>query len=551
MMMRIKNLFGKSIFQLSLLQFNSLIALWLATGINLYFYQKLNSYSSLSGIAGIGFMLASAVMVFAYYFLILQFISWRITAKTVASLLVILAAFSSYFVTNLGIDIDQGQITNMMQTDAHEVLDLISSQSLLWALFTLIIPLGIIWKIKLKEQLIKQQLIAKLLGLAVALVMLLGILFVFYNQYAPIFREHRDLKSKLSPMNTISSLSGYTKRHFKTRQKALVPFGTDATLSATAKNASPKLLVLVVGETARAESFSLNGYNKDTNPELAKRDILNFSNATSCGTSTAVSVPCMFSGMQRTDYNPDLASHREGLLDIAKRAGYQVTWIDNNSGCKGACARTGSYEIPETLKQQWCKEGECYDDILLSSLSLYLKQLEASHNQQNQLIVLHQVGSHGPAYFKRYPDEFKRFNPTCDTNAIQSCSRESLINTYDNTIVYTDHILATLIDQLQQVSNFQSAMWYVSDHGESTGEHGLYLHGAPYIMAPSQQTHVPMLMWFSKAWQTQAPQLLPCLNKQLTKARGQDNLFPSILSLLDIQSKVINPSLDMTRACQG
>ena len=547
-----KSRLNKPLLNLSLIQFNALISLWLTAGLNVYFFKTLHHLSSLSGWVASAFIATSVLLVFAYYFLVLQLVSWRITAKTVASILIVVGGWSSYFVTNLGINIDQGQITNLMQTDSREALDLMSGPWLLWTFATIVVPLVVVWKTRLKQQTIKSMLLAKVLGIVTALLIALGSVYVFYNQYAPIFREHRELKGKLSPMNSLSSLSSYTKKQFKARHKTLVQYGTDATLVSQPAGQQPRLFVLVVGETARAESFSLNGYSKNTNPELSQLDILNFKQASSCGTATAVSVPCMFSGMPRTSYDADLASHREGLLDIAQRAGYQVTWLDNNSGCKGACDRVGGqYPIPEELKQQWCKEGECLDELLLVSLSQYIKQLQSNPHPKNQLIVLHQVGSHGPAYFKRYPEQFKRFSPTCDTNSIQTCSRDALINTYDNTIVYTDHVLASLIGQLQQVSGFQTAMWYMSDHGESTGEHGLYLHGAPYMLAPSQQTHIPMLMWFSPAWQQQAPQLVPCLKQQLDSPRSHDNLFPTLLSLLDIQTKVLDAGLDMSKHCKG
>lgn len=546
----LKQLLQKPLLKLSLSQFNCLLAAWLTLGLNIYFFKILYHLSGLGSLLGLAFLAASILLVFAYYLLIIQLISWRITAKTIASVLIVIGGWSSYFVTNLGINIDQGQITNLMQTDSHEALDLMSAPWLLWTFATIILPLCVVWKIQLKPQPVRSMLLGKLLGIIAALVIAVGSGFIFYNQYAPIFREHRDLKSKLSPLNSLSSLSSYTKKQFKSRHKALVSYGTDAKL--TRSSNLPKLFVLVVGETGRAESFSLNGYAKNTNPELAQLDILNFKQVSSCGTATAVSVPCMFSGMPRHNYDADLASHREGLLDIAQRAGYQVTWIDNNSGCKGVCERTGGqYPVPEALKQQWCKEGECYDDLLLSSLTHYLQQLQHTATPKNQLIVLHQVGSHGPAYFKRYPEQFRHFSPTCDTNSIQTCSREALINTYDNSIVYTDHVLASLIGQLKQLSGFQSAMWYLSDHGESTGEHGLYLHGAPYMLAPSQQTHVPMIMWFSQAWQQQAPALVPCLKRQLDQPRSQDNLFPTVLSLLDIQTKVLDGGLDMRKGCKG
>ena len=536
---------------ISLLRFNALLALWMATLVNVGFYRALNALSSLHGLAGGVFIMGAVVLVFAYYFLVLQLLSWRFSAKIVATVLIVLSAFSSYFVYQLGVDINQGQITNVMQTDVREVLDLISWQAVQWALFVLILPCVVLRLIRLKPQPLKQQLLHKLLASIGALLVIVGIVFIYYNQFAPIFREHRHLKDKLNPNNAISSLISYSKRSIHFKPKPLLHYGTDASLQPTAAAAPVRVMVLVIGETGRAESFSLNGYGKDTNPELSRLDILNFSKTASCGTETAVSVPCMFSGMPRQHYDADLAEHREGLLDIAKRAGYEVTWIDNNSGCKRTCDRVNLYTIPAAFKKKWCTENECLDDILLDSLDAYLKQLATNPHPQNQLIVLHQMGSHGPAYYKRYPPAFQKFVPTCDTNAIQNCSHASLINSYDNTIVYTDHILASVIARLKQQTRFQTGMWYVSDHGESTGEHGLYLHGAPYVLAPSQQTHVPMILWFSKAWQQQQPTLMPCLQQQLGLPRSQDNLFPTLLSVLHINTRVIDPQFNMLSLCHA
>ena len=310
-------------------------------------------------------------------------------------------------------------------------------------------------------------------------------------------------------------------------------------------------MVLVVGETARAESFSLNGYAKNTNPELSKLDIINFSQVSSCGTATAVSVPCMFSGMPRKDYDEQLASHREGLLDIAQRAGYKVTWMDNNSGCKGACNRVEQYQIPQQLKDKWCaKNGDCYDEILVDSLKTYLATIPET-DKTPRLIVLHQMGSHGPAYYQRSKAPFQPFKPSCDSNAIQGCSRTELLNSYDNSIVYTDHVLSSLIQVLKGNSAYQTGFWYLSDHGESTGEHGLYLHGSPYAIAPTQQTHVPMLMWFSPEWTAQNATQITCLAQQKSKQLSQDNLFPSLLSLLDVKTQTIDEQNNMLQYCQS
>ena len=379
------------------------------------------------------------------------------------------------------------------------------------------------------------------------MVVISGLLFAFYVDFAAMFRENRDLKYMIAPYNIINSSYSYYKHKAPKKNLPLVTYGEDSHFIGNSKN-SPKLMVLVIGETARAESFSLNGYHKNTNPKLSQQEIINFTQVSSCGTATAVSVPCMFSGMPRQNYDEQVANHREGLLDIAKRAGYQVTWIDNNSGCKGVCDRVSEFKIPEPIKQKWCKDGECKDDILLDSLNAYLATLPKDDNRRH-LIVLHQVGSHGPAYYKRIPTQFKVFHPTCDTNAIQGCSQESLINSYDNTILYTDYILNEIIEKLKTIKHYQTGLWYLSDHGESTGEHGLYLHGAPYAIAPSQQTHIPMMMWFSNTWKQQAIQQVKCLAQQRQRLHSQDNLFPTMLSLLDIKTKVIQPETDMLQTC--
>ncbi|MDP1315976.1 phosphoethanolamine--lipid A transferase [Acinetobacter lwoffii] len=535
---------------ISLSGFNMLLAIWLGLILNFAFYQKIHEFTPYANLKAGLLLAATALIIIAFYNLVLQWLNWKWNAKILASVLIILGGFSAYFVNSLGVVITPDQIQNMLQTDAREVRDLWSMRLIIWTLGFVIFPLGIVWMLQIQPTSTGHQLVHKSLSSVVSLGLILGLLFCFYVDYAAIFREHRDLKGMLSPQNSIASTLSYYKKKAPKANLALVAFGEDAHLLQQAQmQEHPKLMVLVVGETARAESFALNGYARNTNPELSKLAVINFSQVSSCGTATAVSVPCMFSGMSRETYDEQLASHREGLLDIAQRAGYQVTWIDNNSGCKGACDRVQKYQIPAQLKQKWCDAGgECFDEILVDSLKDYLAHLD-KNNPKPQLIVLHQMGSHGPAYFKRSKAPYQPFQPTCNSNAIQGCSTEELKNSYDNSIVYTDHVLAQIIETLKQQTQYQTGFWYLSDHGESTGEHGLHLHGAPYSMAPTQQTHVPMLMWFSDAWKQQNIQQISCLKGQTNQARSQDHLFPSLLSLLDIKTQVIEAKNDMLAQC--
>ncbi len=535
---------------ISLLTFNLLLAIWLGVFLNIAFYEKLQSLTPYTGIKAGLFVAASVLVVVALYNFIFQLFNWKWTAKPIAIALVFIGGFASYAVSTLGVLITSDQVQNLMQTDMAEARDTWSWHLVVWTLGMTVLPIIAILMVKLKSEPIVGQLLKKVIASVVSLAMVGGLLFVFYVDFAAIFRENRDLKGMISPQNMIASFASYYKKKAPKENLPLVTYGEDATMQKTDASKLPKLMVLVVGETARAENFSLNGYSKNTNPKLSKQDIINFSQVSSCGTATAVSVPCMFSGMPREDYDESLANHREGLLDIAKRAGYQVTWIDNNSGCKGTCDRVEEFKIPEPIQKKWCKDEECFDDILIDSLKAYLATIPKDDTRPH-LVVLHQMGSHGPAYYKRVPPQYKVFKPPCDTNAIQGCSRDELLNSYDNTLLYTDYVLDSLIETLKTATQYETGLWYLSDHGESTGESGMYLHGAPYAIAPSQQTHVPMLMWFSDAWKQQAQKQMSCLSQQRQKELSQDNLFPTMLSLLDVKTKVIDPKNDMLATCSN
>ena len=535
---------------ITLMQFNLILAIWLGLVLNYGFFEKINKLTPYQGIKSMLLLGATIVVIISIYNLLLQLISWRWSAKFFATLLIIIGGLSAYFVNSLGVIITPDQIQNLLQTDVREAKDLWSIRLVIWTLIFVIFPLAIIATLKIEKESLPKQILKKAITSSVSLIVIGGLLFCFYVDYAAIFREHRDLKSMISPQNTIASTLSYYKKKSPKEKLPLIAYGEDAHVVQPAQPfKSPKLMVLVVGETARAESFSLNGYAKNTNPELSKLNIINFSQVSSCGTATAVSLPCMFSGMIRKDYDEKLANHREGLLDIAQRAGYKVTWIDNNSGCKGTCDRVEQYQIPQALKQKWCDaSGECFDEILVDSLQDYLKNLK-KNDTVSHLIVLHQMGSHGPAYFKRSKAPYQPFQPMCNSNAIQGCSTTELHNSYDNSIVYTDHVLSQIIQTLKQNTDYQTGFWYLSDHGESTGEHGLHLHGAPYSMAPTQQTHIPMLMWFSEAWQLNNTEQLTCLSTQSDQILSHDNLFPSLLSLLDIKTQVIESKNDMLKNC--
>lgn len=312
--------------------------------------------------------------------------------------------------------------------------------------------------------------------------------------------------------------------------------GTDAHTPAT--DTDRDLIILVVGEAVRADHFSLNGYSRQTNPLLQQEDVISFSNMYACGTATATSVPCMFSIYPREQFNEGQAASTENLLDVLRHAGVHVLWRDNNSDSKGVALRVPYEDFRQPDRNSVC-EVECRDEGMLAGLQEYID----AQTTGDIVIVLHQMGNHGPAYFKRYPPEFERFTPVCATNQLSDCSTEEIVNAYDNALLSTDAFLVKVIDLLKKNDQrFETAMVYLADHGESLGEYGVYLHGLPYAMAPDSQKHVAALLWFGDNFRIDRQAVLAKAAEHLS----HDNLFHTMLGLLEIETVVYNPDLDIT-----
>ncbi|MEO7939904.1 MAG: sulfatase-like hydrolase/transferase [Burkholderiaceae bacterium] len=315
--------------------------------------------------------------------------------------------------------------------------------------------------------------------------------------------------------------------------------------------------MLVVGETARAANFSLGGYGRNTNPELARiaadgTALTYYSAVRSCGTNTQASLPCMLSHLGKQAFESTRQPY-ENLLDVLQRAGLAVLWVDNQSGCKGLCDRVNHVDTFGQTTPGLCADGACFDAVMLSGLDERIAALDAERRARGVVLVLHQMGSHGPAYFKRSPAEFKPFLPECTSNVLQDCARDQLVNAYDNTLVYTDHVLASLVGWLADKAAHgrqDTAMVYVSDHGESLGENNLYLHGLPYALAPETQTHVPMLSWVSPPMAQRLNLRPDCLRQHAAGPLSHDNLFHAMLGLADVQTSLYRKDMDWFAACR-
>ncbi len=470
---------------------------------------------------------------------------WRLI-KPMLMLFVLIAAVCSHFMDSFRTVIDEAMVINTLQTDAREASELLVPAFWWHVLLQGLLPALLIARVRLAPLTIRRELLQRLAVLALSLATLAGCLGARYKDFSLWARENRPLRTYLNPSYPINSAYRVASQGLRPRERvAISVIGGDATRPAQ-PSAHPLLVILVVGETARAANFQLEGYERPTNPELAAvPGLMRFSPASSCGTSTAISVPCLFSDLGRHGFDKYRARGEENLLDVLKRVGVGTLWLDNNSGCKGVCARTGFTDLSASDDPVLCRPDGCYDEILLQNLEQQLKTLHEDH-----LVVLHQKGSHGPSYYRRYPPAFRRFVPDCAQDAVQTCSRDQIVNAYDNTILYTDHVLASLIARMQgRAASFDSVVLYVSDHGESLGEDGIYLHGLPYALAPDFQKRVPFLAWFSPAAAARRGIDPACVDVHREPPVSHDNVFDTVLGLFQVHTAIYEPELDLFGTC--
>jgi lipid A ethanolaminephosphotransferase len=520
-----------------------LVALWIVLTGNLSFWRQFQALQGAEQNAWV-FTASLFLALLGLNLFLARLLAPGRLLKWTLTVLLLLSAVASWFMDTYGVAIDSGMIRNTIETNPAEARDFLG-WSLIWrVLWQGVLPTWFVWRAKLPMHTWLGACRDYLVGAAAGLVLLFGAALPMYSSYASYFRNNDEARYLLAPANV---LVGSVTLLRKARHSN-VPFqqvGLDAKREPTSAS-KPLLVLLVVGETARAANFSLGGYARHTNPLLQKRDVLYFNNVRSCGTATAISLPCMFSDLPREEFDLSRADRRDNVLDVLQRAGLALTWIDNQSGCKKVCDRVPN-ETAEAYHPQSCRDGECLDDALLYALDAKLPKIKA-----DSIIVLHAMGSHGPTYHRRVPDDHQVFKPICPSERIENCSDEQIRNSYDNSIAYTDFVLAGLIDRLKAAEeNVDSVLLYISDHGESLGEKGLYLHGQPYMIAPDVQKQVPMILWFSQQAGAHIGVNVECMRHLAATPLTHDNLSHTLLGLLTIQTSLYRPALDASNTCRS
>lgn len=470
----------------------------------------------------------------------------RWTRRVLLPLLLLITAAAVFYMDRYRVYLDPDMLRNVLVTDRKEASELLTPGLFFSLLLHGFLPSLLVWRVQPVQRSLWRGFIAHALALLLALALAGAAIAMAYQPLASLMRNHPTLRHLITPGNWMVSLG-----------KVLLDDGgdaSDAPKSVIGKDAQlqrpdgarPRLLLLVVGETVRAQNWGLNGHWRQTTPKLARLDGINYPDVTACGTNTEVSLPCMFSSQGLRGYDRHAIHGSESLLHLLDRIGIATLWRDNQSGCKGVCSGL-PFETTTTLNVPgFCEDTRCFDGVLLDGLKERIDKTRG-----DAVIVLHMLGNHGPAYFRRYPPAFRRFTPTCDSEQLSDCSADAIVNSYDNSVLYTDTVLADAVTMLQQLSTtHDTALLYVSDHGESLGEAGLYLHGLPRSIAPDTQLKVPMWLWLSPSLRAADGIDMVCAAAHSRQPRTHDALLSSVLGLMRVQTSVYAPAQDVLAGCR-
>lgn len=469
-------------------------------------------YKSFSGISLIVSLVILMLVLNAFVFFLIFFLS-RIVGKSLLVLFFFLNAMAVYFVTTYSVIIDESMMGNVFNTNNEEAGSYFSLKLIVYIVLLAVIPGIYIIKAKIINVTLKK------FSIISSLTLLLIVLLVVVNAKNVLWidKNSKTLGGLAMPWSyTVNTALFYVHKAQKNKKEILLP-------NATIRDNQKSVVVLVIGESARSQNFSLYGYNKNTNPLLSVTPNVFHFNATSCATYTTAGVKCILEH-KNTDKLYEI------LPNYLYRNNVEVIWRTTNWGEPPIHIK--NYQNRDSLSKNCKGEGCNYDEVLLTGLK---EQILAS-KKNKILIVLHSSTSHGPTYSKKYPPQFEVFSPVCNSVELGNCSHTELINAYDNTIVYTDYILSKVIEDLKQLKEYKSAMLFVSDHGESLGEKNLYMHGLPLSLAPKEQYDIPFIVWYSN---NSSKQLKPY--KELT----QNHVFHSVLNFLNIESPVYNEELNI------
>ena len=454
---------------------------------------------------------------------LLALISVRLL-KPFCMLIAIGNAVAVYFLVTYHVVLDETMMGNVLNTNFAESSEYLHPTLVVYVLALGVLPCWLLGRLRIRRT-------PRLRVAAVALACLLGAL-IWCLLAARSWLWFDENSKTVGGMIMPSSYVINTVRYLVPR---LMASDVPAALPpATFSSGEKTVVILVIGEAARAKNFQLYGYNRPTNPLLSKASVVALKNATACATYTTAAVRCILSNV---DSSLPFSKRYEPLPSYLQRNGVDVIWRTRNWG--EPPIKVESYQKASDLSAD-CAGPRCaYDEVLLSGLEQRIK----ASSSQRVLVVLHQSGSHGPAYYTKYPAEFEYFKPVCKSVELGKCSHDELVNAYDNTILYEDYFLFRVIGVLKQLRDIATLLIFVSDHGESLGEYGMYLHGIPYTIAPDVQRDIPFIVWMSDEFLRQKAVQKGQLESQSN--HSQQDIFHTVMGAFSMHSDAYTGRYDI------
>ena len=443
--------------------------------------------------------------VLATFFLLrLLSLGGRALWKVLATLVVLISAGASYYMTNLNVVIGYGIIASVMTTDVDLSKEVVGWHFISWLVMTSIVPLVFIWLNGARDTLLQQLRTPGQRIRSVAIILVCALLVWGPIRLMELHLKESERLSQVDlpsyggvlansylPSNWVSALSlyGWTQIDESFDTKELIDPAKKFTYVAP-EGIDDTYVVFIIGETTRWDHMGLFGYGRDTTPELAKEKNLVAFRGYSCDTATKLSLRCMFVRQGGASDNPQRTVKEQNVFAVLHQLGFtgdlmamqSELWFYSNTMANNIAYR-------EQIGAEPRNRGKSVDDMLLAD---ELKNVLARSGVDGKhLIILHTKGSHFN-YTQRYPRSFAKWQPEC-VNVDDKCTKAELINSYDNSITYVDHFLVNVFDQMRDK---KAIVFFAADHGESINEHER-LHGTPRKMAPPEQFRVPMMVWMS------------------------------------------------------
>jgi len=477
---------------------------------------------------------ASVTIFLLCSFLLISLISLVIPAiffSCLVYLYLLIASIINYFKFYYKIVVSSTLIQSVIHTDAREASELFNLSFLIWFMLTGILPCILFWlTTKYTSLLRKKANDILIIGTFLITGLVSNICILPANIHT--FRYLSNALCSFMPFNYIISLKNYLSL-YKTTNSAenitkVFTFEIDTT---DQENLN---VILVIGESARADRWGINGYQRNTTPNLAHlQNLITYKEAYSLATNTPLGIQSI---MKKEGYY-----HLSSFIKVFDQLKFKTYWF-SNQGTRYKLINLIAAEASENLFSDDIRisnTGNNYDTDLIP----FVQDILVKNKNKSNMVVLHTIGSHR-LYDLRYPNEFKVFNPTCINNELyystnECLDAEKLGNSYDNTIVYTDYFLSELIEILGETN---SILIYISDHGESLGENGIYAHSYPFELAPIEQKHIPLIIWASKKFLAKKTNLDKFLNasKKTGIKVDQSSIFHSILDCVGIKSEAID-----------